>query len=48
MKVESDEYKITQFANDITMILDGSDRSLFSVLNTIEIFETVSGLTNEK
>ena len=40
----SEEYKITQFADDTTIILDGSERSLLSALNTIEIFGSVSGL----
>ena len=41
---ESEEYKITQFADDTTIILDGSERSLLSALNTTEIFGTCSGL----
>ena len=44
VKVGSKEYKITQFADDTTIILDGSERSLLSALNTIEIFGTISGL----
>ena len=44
VKVGSEEYKITQFADDTTIILDGSERSLLSALNTIEIFRTISGL----
>ena len=44
VKVGSEEYKITQFADDTTIILDGSERSLLSALNTIEIFGTISGL----
>ena len=44
MKVGSEEYTITQFADETTIILDGSERSLLSVLNTIEIFGTISGL----
>ena len=41
-------YKITQFADDTTLILDGSERALLSALNTIEIFGTVSGLKMNK
>ena len=44
VQVGSEEYKITQFADDTTIILDGSERSLLSALNTIEIFGTASGL----
>ena len=43
----TDIYKITPFADDTTLILDGSERSL-SVLNTIEIFGTISGLKMNK
>ena len=44
----TDTYKITQFADDPTLILDGSERTLLSALNTIEIFGTVSGLKMNK
>ena len=42
--VGSEEYKITQVGDDTTIILDGSERSLLSAFNTIEIFGSVSGL----
>ena len=32
------EFKVTQFAEDTTLILDGTQHSLQSALNTIEIF----------
>ena len=48
VKVGTDVYKITQFADDTTLILDGSERSLLPALNTIEIFGTVSGLKMNK
>ena len=38
------EYKLTQFADDTTLILDGSVGSLLAALNTLEIFGTLSGL----
>ena len=38
------EIKLCQFADDTTLILDGSDESLVASLNTIEIFGTYSGL----
>ena len=44
VQIGSEEYKITQFADDTTIILDGSERSLLSALNTIEIFVMISGL----
>ena len=38
------EIKLCQFADDTTLILDGSQESLEAALNTIEIFGSVSGL----
>ena len=38
------EIKLCQFADDTTLILDGSKESLDSALNTIEIFGSISGL----
>ena len=37
-------YKLTQFADDTTLILDGSVSSLQAALNTLEIFGNFSGL----
>ena len=42
------EFKLTQFADDNTLLLDGSERSLQSALNTLEIFGTFSGLKINK
>ena len=42
------EFKLTQFADDTTLLLDGSERSLQSALNTLEIFGTFSGLKINK
>ena len=38
------QYKMTQFADDTTVILDGSQTSLTSSLNTLEVFGSLSGL----
>ena len=38
------EIKISQYANDTTLILDGQAVSLHAALNTLEIYGTVSGL----
>ena len=38
------EIKLTQFADDTTLFLDGSDDSLKAALNTLEVFGTLSGL----
>ena len=44
LKLGNLEIKITQFADDTTLILDGSLKSLQAALNTIEIFGSISGL----
>ena len=38
------EIKISQYADDTTLILDGQDVSLHAALKTLEIYGTVSGL----
>jgi len=38
------DFKITQYADDTTLILDGSEKSLQSALNTLNIFRDMSGL----
>ena len=40
----TEQIKLTQFADDTTLILDGSDHSLQSALNVLEIFGNFSGL----
>ena len=42
--IGENEYKLVQFADDTTLILDGSQRSLQATLNTLEIFGNLSGL----
>ena len=44
ISIEDIEIKITQFADDTTLILDGCQSSLQAALNTIEIFGSFSGL----
>ena len=44
IKLGNFEYKISQFADDTTLLLDGSRTSLLAALNTLEIFGTMSGL----
>ena len=36
--------KIMQYADDTTLLLDGSQSSLIAALNTLEIFGSLSGL----
>ena len=47
-KIKSNIYKITQFADDTTLILDGSVGSMQAALNTLEIFGSFSGLRMNK
>ena len=44
IKIGTMELKLTQFADDTTLILDGSSESLHAAFNTLEIFGTISGL----
>ena len=44
IKMDNYEIKMTQFADDTTLILDGSCSSLQAALNTLEIFGNYSGL----
>ena len=44
IKIEDEEIKLTQFADDTTLILNGSSESLQAALNTLEIFGSYSGL----
>ena len=43
-KTSPPRYKITQFADDTTIILDGERDSLQLALNVLEMFGSVSGL----
>ena len=42
--ISNHEIKLFQFADDTTLILDGSTNSLQAALNTIEVFGSFSGL----
>ena len=42
------EFKLVQFADDTTLMLDGTLHSLQSALNTLEIFGSLSGLRMNK
>ena len=46
--IENHEFKLTQFADDTTLFLDGSSTSLQAALNTLEIFCNFSGLKMNK
>ena len=41
--IDGFEFKLTQFQDDTTLLLDGSQHSLQSALNTLEIYVTLSG-----
>ena len=42
--IDDKEFKLTHFADDITLILDGNIESLQASLNTLEIHRSISGL----
>ena len=42
--IEGVEYKLTQYADDTTFLLDGSSSSLESTLNILEYYAVISGL----
>ena len=44
VKIGNAEFKLVQFADDTTLILDGTMESLQAALHTLEIFGTFSGL----
>ena len=44
LSINGIEHRITQFADDTTLILDGSIDSLKAALNVLEIFGSISGL----
>ena len=47
-KINGIEFKLTQFADDTTLILDGSQPSLQAALNILEIYGNYSGLKMNK
>ena len=48
INIGNKEFCLTQFADDTTLILDGSQSSLQAALNTIEVFGSYSGLKINK
>ena len=44
IKIGTNMYKLTQFADDTTIVLDGTTKSLQATLNMLEIFGDMSGL----
>ena len=46
--IDGMEFKLTQFADDTTLMLDGSQHSLQAALNILEIFGNMSGLPMNK
>ena len=46
--INEKEFKISQFADDTTLTLDGSQVSLQAALNTLEIYSSYSGLRMNK
>ena len=48
IKIQDSDFKLTQFADDTTLILDGTQNSLQAALNTLEVFGDISGLKMNK
>ena len=48
IRINNTEFKISQFADDTTLTLDGSQVSLQAALNTLETYGTYSGLKMNK
>ena len=48
IKINMKEFKLTQFADDTALFLDGTQHSLQATLNTLEIFGNFSGLRMNK
>ena len=44
IKMGPEELKITPFADDTTIFMDGSEGSLQQILNILEVFRSLSGL----
>ena len=44
IKVGNTEFRMTQFADDTTIILDGTRSSLVAALNMLEVYGSMSGL----
>jgi hypothetical protein len=42
--INDEEHKISQYADDTSLALDGSEKSLFNALETLEFFSRLSGL----
>ena len=48
IKVKTHKFKLTQFADDTTLLLDGTRSSLQAALNTIKTYGSYSGLRMNK
>ena len=48
IKINNEEFKISQFADDTTLILDGSQGSLQAALSPLEVYGSYSGLKMNK
>ena len=44
IKIGQEEFKISQFADDTTIFMDGSESSFQQILNIFEVFGSLSGL----
>ena len=44
IKIGGEEYKLSQFADDTTILLDGQEKSLVETMKTLRLFASLSGL----
>lgn len=44
INIDGEEYKISQYADDTSLITDGSPKSLDGILQTLDLYANVSGL----
>ena len=44
ISINGNEFKISRYADDTTLILNGSEKSFTAALSDLELFSTISGL----
>ena len=44
IKVDGEEYLLSQYADDTALLLDGSEKSLRSTMSVLQFYDNISGL----
>ena len=44
IKVDGEEYLLSQYADDTSLLLDGSEKSLRSTMSVLQFYDNISGL----